>query len=83
MGFIIVFLVSLQFEVDAVWPPFFLKVGVHFAPPKFKIKSNKIPLSPLFSLAIYFLLQFTLNTTLILFPAVTAYEKQSGVYGRL
>ncbi len=51
-------------------PPFFLKVGVHFAPPNFNVKNDKIPLSPLFSLAIYFLLQFTLNMTLVLFPAL-------------
>jgi hypothetical protein len=61
-------------------PPFFLKVGVHFAPPESKVKDDKIPLSPLFSLAIYLLFQLTLNTTLVLFPAITEYEKRNSVY---
>ncbi len=81
MGFIIVFLLICNLKLMQYGPPFFLKGGVHFAPPKIKVKDDQISLNPLFSLAIYLLFQLTLNTTLVLFPAVTEYEKQSSVYG--
>jgi hypothetical protein len=51
-------------------PPFFLKVGVQICSPKIKIKDYRIPLSPLFLLAILLLCYLALNTTFTLFPAM-------------
>jgi hypothetical protein len=56
-------------------PPFFLKVGVHFAPPKSKVKDDTP--EPCFPSPSFF---FLVNAKYdILFPAISEYEKRSSV----
>ncbi len=53
--FFYIFFVKLQLIMMQYGPPFFLKVGVQFCAPEIKMKDDRIPLSPLFSLAIQLL----------------------------